>query len=237
MLPVAILAGGLATRLRPVTQTIPKALIEVAGKPFIEHQLEYLHKQGVSSVVLCIGYLGEMIQELVGDGSRWGLQVSYSPDGPVLLGTGGALKQALPLLGEQFFILYGDSYLPIDFSKVQAAFTESGQLGLMTVLKNQNQWDKSNVHFDGGKLIEYNKAVITPQMHYIDYGLGVLQSKALDSYPVGQAFDLSQVYSQLSLENQLLGYEVFERFYEIGSHQGIADANTYLLQHTAKGSL
>ena len=237
MLPVAILAGGLATRLRPVTQTIPKALIEVAGKPFIEHQLEYLHKQGVSSVVLCIGYLGEMIQELVGDGSRWGLQVSYSPDGPVLLGTGGALKQALPLLGEQFFILYGDSYLPIDFSKVQAAFTESGQLGLMTVLKNQNQWDKSNVQYEQGQLVEYNKSVISPQMHYIDYGLGVLQAKALDGYPAGQSFDLSQVYNQLSLQKQLAGHEVFERFYEIGSHQGIADTQTYLLQHTVKGSL
>ena len=237
MLPVAILAGGLATRLRPVTQTIPKALIEVAGKPFIEHQLEYLHKQGVSSVVLCIGYLGEMIQELVGDGSRWGLQVTYSPDGPVLLGTGGALKQALPLLGEQFFILYGDSYLPIDFSKVQAAFTESGQLGLMTVLKNQNQWDKSNVQYEQGQLVEYNKSVISPQMHYIDYGLGVLQAKALDGYPAGQSFDLSQVYNQLSLQKQLAGHEVFERFYEIGSHQGIADTQTYLLQHTVKGSL
>ena len=237
MLPVAILAGGLATRLRPVTQTIPKALIEVAGKPFIEHQLEYLHKQGVSSVVLCIGYLGEMIQELVGDGSRWGLQVSYSPDGPVLLGTGGALKQALPLLGEQFFILYGDSYLPIDFSKVQAAFTESGQLGLMTVLKNQNQWDKSNVQYEQGQLVEYNKSVISPQMHYIDYGLGVLQAKALDGYPAGQSFDLSQVYNQLSLQKQLAGHEVFERFYEIGSHQGITDTQTYLLQQTVKGSL
>jgi len=237
MLPVAILAGGLATRLRPVTQTIPKALIEIAGKPFIEHQLEYLKHQGVSSVVLCVGYLGEMIQEVVGDGSRWGLRVSYSPDGPVLLGTGGALKQALPSLGEQFFILYGDSYLPINFAKVQAAFTESGQLGLMTVLKNQNQWDQSNAHFDGGKLIEYNKAVITPQMHYIDYGLGVLQARALDAYPVGQPFDLSQVYNHMSLDKQLAGYEVFERFYEIGSHQGITDTQTYLLQQTVKGSI
>ena len=122
MFPVAILAGGLATRLHPITQTIPKALIEVAGKPFIYHQLEYLRKQGVTSVVLCIGYLGEMIQEVVGDGSRWSMQVRYSPDGPILLGTGGALKQALPMLGERFFILYGDSYLPIDFAKVQTSF-------------------------------------------------------------------------------------------------------------------
>ena len=237
MLPVAILAGGLATRLRPATQTIPKALIEVCGKPFIEHQLEYLHKQGISSVVLCIGYLGEMIQGIVGDGSRWDLQVSYSPDGPIVLGTGGALKQALPLLGNRFFILYGDSYLPIDFSKVQNAFMDSGQLGLMTVLKNQNQWDKSNVQYEQGELVEYNKAVITPQMHFIDYGLGVLQACTLDHYPGGQTFDLSQVYNQLSLKKQLAGYEVFERFYEIGSRQGISDTQTYLLQKTAKGSL
>ena len=161
MLPVAILTGGLASRLRPITQTIPKALIEVAGKPFIDHQLEYLRKQGVTSVVLCIGYLGEMIQEIVGDGSRWNLQVRYSRDGSVLLGTGGALKQALPMLGEQFFILYGDSYLPIDFAKVQTAYIDSGQLGLMTVLRNQNLWDRSNVEFENGQLIEYNKKLIT----------------------------------------------------------------------------
>jgi N-acetyl-alpha-D-muramate 1-phosphate uridylyltransferase len=180
MFPVAILAGGLATRLRPITQTIPKALIEVAGKPFIDHQLEYLRKQGVTSVVLCIGYLGEMIQEIVGDGSRWSMQVRYSLDGPVLLGTGGALKKALPMLGERFFILYGDSYLPIDFGKVQAAFSNSGQLGLMTVLRNQNLWDRSNVRFENGQLIEYNKEKITPLMHYIDYGLGVLEAITLN---------------------------------------------------------
>ena len=237
MLPVAILAGGLATRLQPITQSIPKALIEVCGKPFIEHQLEYLKRQGVSSVVLCIGYLGEMIQDIVGNGSRWDLRVSYSPDGPVLLGTGGALKQALPLLGDQFFILYGDSYLPINFSKVQSAFIVSKQMGLMTILKNHNQWDKSNVQYEQGCLVEYNKDVINPKMHYIDYGLGLLQSKALDAYPVCQPFDLSQVYNKLSIEKQLTGYEVFERFYEIGSHQGIADTQIYLLQHTAKGSI
>ncbi len=237
MLPVAILAGGLATRLHPITQTIPKALVEVAGKPFIDHQLEYLRKQGVTSVVLCIGHLGEMIQELVGDGSRWNMQVRYSPDGSVLLGTGGALKQALPMLGEQFFVLYGDSYLPIDFAEVQTAFINSDRLGLMTVLRNQNLWDRSNVQFEDGQLIEYNKEVITPQMHYIDYGLGVLEASALSSYPSGIGLDLSRVYNELSLKKQLTGYEVLERFYEIGSHQGIADTRTYLLQKITKDSL
>jgi N-acetyl-alpha-D-muramate 1-phosphate uridylyltransferase len=237
MLPVAILAGGLATRLRPITQKIPKALIEIAGKPFIAHQLQYLRKQGVTSVVLCVGYLGEMIQEFVGDGYRWDLKVSYSPDGPVLLGTGGALKQALPMLGERFFVLYGDSYLPINYINVQKAFIDSNQLGLMTVLKNKNQWDRSNVTFELGKLLEYNKDVINPGMHYIDYGLGALRATVLSRHPDGEPFDLSKIYNELSIRQQLAGYEVFDRFYEIGSIQGIADAQTYLLQQTAKDSL
>lgn len=237
MFSVAILAGGLATRLRPITETIPKSLIQVAGKPFICHQLDFLRQQGINSVVLCIGYLGEMIQEIVNDGSRWGMRVSYSSDGPALLGTGGALRQALPLLGEHFFILYGDSYLPIDFSDVEKTYTVRGKKGLMTVLKNQNQWDRSNVEFDAGQIIEYNKTVIRPQMHYIDYGLGLLQRAALQAYPAGQSFDLSKVYNDLSLAGELVGYEVFGRFYEIGSHQGIMDTQAYLLKQRAKGSL
>lgn len=237
MFSVAILAGGLATRLRPITEKIPKSLVEVAGKPFICHQLDYLRKQGINSVVLCIGYLGEMIQEVVGNGSRWDMHVSYSPDGPILLGTGGALRQALPLLGEHFFILYGDSYLPIDFSDVEKTYVVSGKKGLMTVLKNQNRWDKSNVEFNAGEIIEYNKNVIRPQMHYIDYGLGLLKSSALKAYPKGQSFDLSKVYNDLSLAGELAGFEVFERFYEIGSRQGIADTQDYLLEKIVKGSL
>lgn len=229
-IPVAILAGGLATRLRPITETIPKSLIHIAGKPFICHQLEYLRKQGIRSVVLCIGFLGEMIQEVVGNGSRWDIKVSYSPDGSIPLGTGGALRKALPLLGEYFFILYGDSYLPIDFSDVEKTYVASDKKGLMTVLRNLNQWDKSNVEFDTGQIIEYNKTVIRPQMHYIDYGLGVLKSTVLQAYPARQSFDLSKVYKDLSLAGELAGYEVFERFYEIGSHQGIADTQNYLLK-------
>jgi MurNAc alpha-1-phosphate uridylyltransferase len=230
MFSVAILAGGLATRLRPITETIPKSLIQVAGRPFICHQLDYLRQQGINSVVLCIGYLGEMIQEVVGDGFQLDMRVSYSPDGPALLGTGGALRKALPLLGEDFFILYGDSYLPIDFCNVEKTYLASGKKGLMTILRNQNQWDKSNVEFDAGQIIEYNKTVIRPQMDYIDYGLGLLQADALHAYPDGQFFDLSKVYNNLSLADELAGYEVFERFYEIGSHKGIADTEAYLLE-------
>lgn len=237
MFPIAILAGGLATRLRPITEVIPKALIEVAGKPFMVHQLNYLQKQGIKKVVICIGHLGIMIQEVVGDGARWGMQVEYSFDGPILLGTGGALKQALHMLGDNFFVLYGDSYLPINFAKVQEAFIDGKKLGLMAVIENQNQWDRSNVEFSQGRILEYNKQVIRPEMSHIDYGLGVLQAKVFDSYPQNKIFDLSKIYNQLSLGGQLSGYEVFERFYEIGSHQGIADTQNYLLKKIVESDL
>ena len=227
MLPVAILAGGLAKRLRPITETIPKALVEVAGEPFILRQLKFLSEQGVHKVVLCVGYLGEMIRSVVGDGARYGLDVTYSLDGPVLLGTGGALRQALPLLGENFFVLYGDSFLPIEFAPIEHAYFDSGKTALMTVLKNGDQWDKSNVIYTDGELLEYNKKNPKPGMAYIDYGLGVISSRVLQKRAVDEVFDLADVYHELSLQGQLAGYEVHERFYEIGSHSGLHEAEEY----------
>jgi MurNAc alpha-1-phosphate uridylyltransferase len=230
MFPVAILAGGLATRLRPITETIPKALVDVAGKPFIVRQLSYLRAQGISHVVLCIGYLGDMIREIVGSGETFDLKISYSEDGSNLLGTGGALTKALPLLGSQFFVLYGDSFLPVSFSAVQEAYEKSGRPALMTVLKNQNQWDKSNVLFMDGQLLEYNKRDPRAEMGYIDYGLGVISSSVLNPRAVGQPFDLADVYRNLSLQGQLAGLEINERFYEIGSHTGLKEAEEYFLK-------
>jgi NDP-sugar pyrophosphorylase family protein len=232
MLPVAILAGGLATRLRPLTDTIPKALVEVAGEPFVLRQIKYLRAQGVSKVVLCVSYRGEQIEAVVGNGRDFGLDVRYSFDGRKLLGTGGALKRALPLLGERFFILYGDSFLPVDFGAVQAAFTASGKPALMTVLRNADHWDRSNVRCEGGEILEYNKRAPRPDMAYIDYGLSVLSAAVLGDYPDGEAFDLADVMHRLSLAGQLAGLEVFERFYEIGSHQGLAETEAYFREAT-----
>ncbi len=225
-LPVAILAGGLASRLRPITETIPKALVEVAGKPFILRQLDYLRGQGVSRVVLCVGFLGEQIEAVVGDGAACGLSVSYSQDWPTLMGTGGALRQALPLLDSQFLILYGDSYLPIDFASVERAFMSSGKPALMTVQRNADEWDKSNVLFVDNVIVEYNKRVPTPSMRHIDYGLGAISAQVLADENTTGPFDLADVYHRLSLSGQLAGYEVHERFYEIGSHKGLAEAGT-----------
>jgi NDP-sugar pyrophosphorylase family protein len=228
MLPVAILAGGLATRLRPLTDTIPKALVEVAGHPFVGWQLRYLHNQGVRRVVLCAGYRGEQIASLVEDGSRYGVCVEYVFDGARLLGTGGALRRALPKLGEAFFILYGDSFLPVDFSEVQQAYLGSGKPALMTVLENRDRWDKSNVHFERGLIVEYNKRDPRPEMAHIDYGLSVISTGILAPYAEGQVFDLADVYHRLSVKGDLAGFEVHERFYEMGSPEGLAQTEAYL---------
>ena len=226
--PVAILAGGLATRLRPVTETIPKALVSVAGQPFLAHQLRLLHHAGIRKVVLCVGYRGEMIEKEFGDGSRLGVELTYSFDGPELLGTGGALKKALPLLGERFFVLYGDSYLPIDYAAPARAFLASGKLGLMTVFRNEGRWDTSNVRFEDGAIKTYDKEQRTPEMRYIDYGLGVLNPIALSRWPAGKVFNLADVYQELIGQGELAGYEIHQRFYEIGSPEGLAELDAML---------
>jgi NDP-sugar pyrophosphorylase family protein len=228
MLPVAILAGGLATRLRPVTERIPKALIEVNGEPFLAHQLRLLASRGVKRATLCVGYLGGMLESYAGDGSRFGLELTYSADGPQLLGTAGAVAHARPLLGESFFVLYGDSYLPCDYAAAAAAFEQSELLGLMTVFHNQDRWDTSNVRFEGGRIITYNKKLRTPLMRHIDYGLGVFRAAAFDGIPESGAHDLADLYQGLLERGELAGLEVTERFYETGSFAGIQELSEYL---------
>jgi N-acetyl-alpha-D-muramate 1-phosphate uridylyltransferase len=231
-LPVAILAGGMATRLRPNTDNIPKALVDVAGKPFVLRQLEYLRRQGVSRVVLCVGFLGEQIEALVGNGSSSGLSVAYSQDWPKLQGTGGALRQALPLLGPQFLVLYGDSYLFADFAAVERAFLSSGKPALMTVHRNTSTRDKSNVLFLDNVIVEYNKSAPTPEMQHIDYCLGAVSARIFANEPAAEAFDLADVYHRLSLSGDLAGYEVHEPLYEIGSHEGLLETAEYFRSKT-----
>jgi NDP-sugar pyrophosphorylase family protein len=226
--PMAILAGGLATRLRPTTERIPKALIPVAGQPFLAHQLRLLQSAGIRKVVLCVGYRGEMIEQEFGDGRKFGVELIYSFDGPELLGTGGAVKKAHPLLGPHFFVLYGDSYLPIDYAAPACAFIVNGKLGLMTVFRNEGRWDASNVWFQDSAIKSYSKKERTPEMQHIDYGLGILDSNALAPWPDGKVFDLADVYRDLSSRNELAGFEVEQRFYEIGSPDGLAELDAML---------
>jgi len=223
MLSVVILSGGLATRMRPVTEKIPKSMIDVAGRPFIEWQLAMLSNQGIKNVFLCVGYLGEMIEDCVGDGARYGLNVTYSYDGDKLLGTGGAIKKIEKLLPDAFFILYGDSYLELSYRSIEEVFLASDKQGLMTVYENHDLLDSSNVFFQNGVLENYSKKNKTPDMCHIDYGLGILQKNVLQDFPKDHAFDLADVYETLVKNNQLLGYEVFNRFYEIGSPSGLSE--------------
>lgn len=233
MMPVAILAGGLATRLLPLTESIPKVLLNVAGKPFLAHQLAYLREQGIERVVLCVGHLGETIEAQFGDGRDWGVHLEYSYDGPALLGTGGALRNALPLLGDEFFVLYGDSYLPIDFAAVARSFRDSGRAGLMTVYRNENRWDASNVWFSDGRIRSYDKKNRLPEMRHIDYGLSVLSAPALHDLPNAATFDLAEVFARLVERRELAGFEASERFYEIGSLSGLAELEEYLRRSPA----
>jgi NDP-sugar pyrophosphorylase family protein len=227
-LPVAILAGGLATRLRPVTETVPKVLLEVAGKPFLEHQLARLREQGVEDVVLCVGFLGEAIRDRYGNGREHGVRMTYSFDGPKLLGTGGAIRNALPLLGEAFFVMYGDSYLRIDFAEVEDAFRRLAKPGLMTLFHNRDLWDVSNVRYANGTIQRYDKKLRDPEMQHIDYGLSVFNSEVFAAYPPDTVLDLAQVMRSLVDRGEMAGFEARERFYEIGSPEGWRELDQFL---------
>jgi NDP-sugar pyrophosphorylase family protein len=230
---VAILAGGLATRLRPLTETVPKSLLEVNGEPFAVHQLRLLQSKGIRHVVFCVGHLGELMQQTIGNGSSVGLQVDYSFDGPALLGTAGAVRNALSKLGDSFFVMYGDSYLPCDYAAIARQFQAASVLGMMTVFRNEGKWDTSNVEFqaggvEGGKILAYSKTNRTPAMRYIDYGLGVFRAEAFQGLSVGKPCDLAELYAELLQRKQLAAFEVRERFYEIGSPAGLQETAEFL---------
>lgn len=229
---VVIIAGGIATRLRPMTVNVPKAMLPIAGKPFIAHQLDLFKKNGLQRVVICSSYLSEQIEDFVGDGSRFGLSVSFSVDGDKLLGTGGAIKKALPLLEDVFFVIYGDSYLDVNFKNVYDYFLSQSGLGLMTVLKNRNVWDSSNIVFKEGRIINYDKVIKTQNMEYIDYGLGILNKSVFEVMNKQEIFDLSELYKKIINMQKMIGYEVVTRFYEIGSPKGLAETEEYLLSKT-----
>jgi NDP-sugar pyrophosphorylase family protein len=228
ILQIAILAGGLATRLKPVSQKIPKSMIEISGKPFIAHQLELLKRNGIKDIVICAGYLGEQIRDYVKDGSDFGVNVKYSFDGDRLLGTGGAIRKALYLLPENFFVIYGDSYLDVNFKEISDFFFKNNAKALMTVLKNDGRWDKSNVIYRDGRIIKYDKKNIVPEMDYIDYGLGILSRDVFNDIEENIVIDLADIYKSLAREKRLFGYEVKERFYEVGSFRGIEETREYL---------
>ena len=215
--PIAILAGGLATRMRPLTDAVPKSMLPVHGRPFLAHQIDYLRAQGLRRIVVCVGHLGEQISSYFGD------TLEYSFDGPIPLGTAGAIRRALPLLGERFFVIYGDSWLPVDFSAILNSFVSSRSSALMTVYRNENRWDRSNVWFDGGRIRAYDKTNPLSEMQHIDYGLSVFSATAFRHVPPDAKFDLADLFGTLLGSGDLAAHEVHDRFYEIGSPAGLEE--------------
>jgi NDP-sugar pyrophosphorylase family protein len=228
-----ILAGGLGMRLRPITETIPKALLPINGRPFADYQLAWLARQSITEVVYCIGYLGNMVADHVGNGSAFGLLVQYVDEGPTLKGTAGALRLALDagVLADAFFVLYGDSFLPIAFPPVFERFRASGCPALMTVMRNGNRWDRSNVIYNPPAIELYDKKAddaVRARMMHIDYGLSVLARTLIaERVPPGTVSDLADLFRDLSGAGKLAGFEITERFYEVGSSAGIADFERY----------
>ncbi len=228
MLPtICILAGGVGQRLGERTARTPKPLLEVAGEPFLFHQLRLLAEHGAERVVLSVGYLGEMIEERVGR-ARYGIAIEYSYDSPQLDGTLGAIRRARRLLGDRFLVLYGDTYLRLDYRAAVAAWIKSDASALMTVLRNDSQWDTSNVVYGEGRVLAYDKRHLTSEMHWIDYGLGGLKSEALHAVDEREA-DLAALYQRLAQTGCLYGFLATERFYEIGTPRGLAETEAFLM--------
>ena len=229
-----ILAGGLGTRMRPLTESIPKAMIPVGGRPFVDYQLSWLSAAGVKEAVFSVGYRSDLIRTYVGEGSRWGVKVVYVDEGADLAGTGGALRLALDagVLRDTFLVLYGDSFLSVPLNRVWTAFLTSGLPALMTVYRNEGRWETSNVVYEDGRILVYDKTRLHPrssQMRFVDYGLTALhRSIVSERIPSGQVTDMADVLGSLSLAGQLAGLEVEERFYEVGSPSGLRDFESYV---------
>jgi NDP-sugar pyrophosphorylase family protein len=227
---MVVLAGGLATRLRPVTEKIPKSLVPINGEPFAYHQLRLFYGKGLRRIHFCLGHLGEMVEAAIRDSEYASkMQISFSYDGLAPLGTGGAIKKSLPFLSEDFYIIYGDSYLDISFKGLEDFYIsrKNETAGVMAVFKNSGQFDKSNVIFEDENLF-YSKKTTSERMTYIDYGVSILNKTAFQTYPHDTAFDLSEIFEDLSSKGQLTGYEVFNRFFEVGSFQGIKELTDHL---------
>lgn len=226
-----ILAGGLGTRLKPVTQQVPKVMVPVNGKPFLLHLLELLKSQGINDVILCIGYKGEQIKNFFGNGNRFGLRICYSEEKGELLGTGGALKQAQSLLDGHFFVINGDTYLPISYGDIESYFTRCGKKALMVVYDNKEDTGvKNNVELDGNLMvIRHEKGKLDPSLRHVEAGVLVLSQEALDFIEkVHQVSLEAGLYPILIKQRELAAYITKQRFYDIGTPEQLKTFGDYL---------
>ena len=230
LVPVCILAGGLGSRLGDAVKDTPKPLLQVAGEPFLMHQLRLLAGAGAEKVVLCVGYLGDRIEDAIGD-QQFGISIAYSDDGAELAGTLGAIRRAQPLLGDRFLTLYGDTYLQVDYRAFEHWWRSSTLPAAMTLLRNRGQWGASNADYSDGLVTRYDKRHAAPGMEWIDYGLGGLTVQALDE--VGdETRDLADLHQVLAQRGLLGGFEVDQRFYEIGTPEALRETEAFLTRKT-----
>jgi len=215
---MVILCGGLATRLGIIAKEIPKSMIDINGKPFLQHQIELLKKHDFDEIILCIGHLGEQIKNYFGDGTKFGINIKYSKDNQ--LGVIGAIKNAEPLLRDNFFMMYGDSYLPhLDFNNMYQKYQNQDKLALMSIWKNNNKTDKSNIKIKNGLVTNVGE----PNSDYVDYGAIVLNKKILELIPPNKPFSTKEFWKKLTSKKQLGIYEVKKRLYHIGNIDGLKE--------------
>ena len=221
---MVILCGGLATRLGDISKETPKSMIKIGGKPFLEHQIDFLKNSSIKDIILCVGHLSEKIEDYFGNGKDFGVKITYSHDGDKPLGPIGAVKNAEPLLEDTFFIMYGDSYLTADLQKAYSFFKQNNKLGLMVVYKNNNRYDKSNIVTKDNMVLSYGENDAT----YIDYGTSILRKKTLEFIPKNTFFTTGDLFTKLIEEKELLSYEVKERFYHIGNPEALKEFRKYI---------
>jgi N-acetyl-alpha-D-muramate 1-phosphate uridylyltransferase len=226
-----ILAGGLGTRLRPLTDEVPKPMVLVKGRPFLEYELLYLSRNDFSTFIICTGYKANIIEDYFGDGSRFGISISYSEDGDKKLGPAGAMKKASELLEQEYMVTYGDSFLRLDYSAFEESFHSKGKLGMMSVLENHNQFGRSDIMVRNGMIAEYDKSRQSPEMNWINYGATMLRKKSLDFIPESAEFDEMQFYGELIKRNELAAFETFDRFYEIGTMSGLGQFEKFISEN------
>jgi NDP-sugar pyrophosphorylase family protein len=218
-----VLAGGLGTRLYPLTHDIPKAMVPVLGKPFVEHLIALLSAGGVDEFVFCVGHLARAIEDCLGDGSRFGVKIRYSDEGKTLLDTAGAIRHALPLLAEEFFVTFGDSYLVLPYRKIWEDFVASEREALMVVYRNDNKFDSSDVFVGDGLVKAYRKSPPLEGAHFINDGLMALRRASLAAIEPGRRMSLQEFFQPTIARGQLAAWETTQRFYEIGSHSGLKE--------------
>ena len=223
-----ILCGGLATRLGKITKNIPKSMVKIKNKPFLEYQIEILKKRSIKDIVLCVGHLSDQIEQYFGNGENFGVNIKYSYDGDKQLGPIGALKNAEDLLKEDFFIMYGDSYIDVDFQQISSFFKKHDKLGLMVVYKNFNKYDKSNLIIKDNIIIAYGEKERTEDMVYIDYGTSILSKKSMKLIPKNTFYSTGQLFTDLISKGELIAFEVKNRFYHIGNPDALEEFNNYI---------